>query len=797
MPPVNELLPEDPQYEYSSPMSLLPVRRKLVPYAPGKAPLELAVPGFARSILNDLYLAFTAPGNALGGQYTPEEIPEIGMRAGAGLAMAGAGVPAQRLAFGSFALKPNPWNPGPSNPYTKFWDIFSKTNDKLINDHGVGLKIADDTAGLHPDMKFKLVDSDGKDLPHSDVLKLPEDALNALEELGSAKNELPPLKEVPAAEPKLSAWGEAYKYFQNSKLSLSGDAEYLYDEARNPVKSHQLTEKGQALWAKAYDEAQAQKKPPMYSDEDFEETVSDPFKQMPWEPEDHLAAKPPDYISPAPKYNPGLGAYVPANAKPKLANHPLSAMREYSPSELDWEYGTEYEKYTKPIAGFEDAFKDRADFQRKYDAAPLRHLTARQLENLDYGTVGPVIRAKPGVDKMSMVRDMIGTRRDVEGIRKGIESGTTAPPIVLIHENGLRLLGGNTRLMTGVALGKSIPVKMIDLRKYPLRGSDRFDTAEPVSGTIRSENFKKWFGDSKAVDENGKPLVLYHASGHQNIEAFDPEYIHKKTEGERDFVSLTTDPKFASNWKEGAAEQTIYPVHVRVENPADFRNPEDVKKAIDWYGERYRARKKADYEDNPSYLNEIVTNYKSGLVDSAKKGLWSFWEEPRMWKDLGWDGTWMKEYGGPNDPINLAVPKPSQIKSVFNKGTYSETDPRISHMGGTAASGLAGALLGVEPVDHNPWDLEPVSHDPFAQEGEQKPAPQLHDAPMDSWKEGLEELESNNYDVLRSKGYSPEESRFMSTNPSGRLGPPQFNRDKSLDKKYNDLYKKLHHGAKK
>ena len=38
---------------------------------------------------------------------------------------------------------------------------------------------------------------------------------------------------------------------------------------------------------------------------------------------------------------------------------------------------------------------------------------------------------------------------------------------------------------------------------------------------VRSENFKKWFGDwehnpngaSKVVDENGEPLVCYHASG--------------------------------------------------------------------------------------------------------------------------------------------------------------------------------------------------------------------------------------------------------------------------------------------
>jgi hypothetical protein len=40
---------------------------------------------------------------------------------------------------------------------------------------------------------------------------------------------------------------------------------------------------------------------------------------------------------------------------------------------------------------------------------------------------------------------------------------------------------------------------------------------------VRSENFKRWFGDwehnpnnaSKVVDENGEPLVCYHATGHK------------------------------------------------------------------------------------------------------------------------------------------------------------------------------------------------------------------------------------------------------------------------------------------
>lgn len=38
----------------------------------------------------------------------------------------------------------------------------------------------------------------------------------------------------------------------------------------------------------------------------------------------------------------------------------------------------------------------------------------------------------------------------------------------------------------------------------------------------KTDDFKTWFGDSKIVDKQGKPLVVYHGSGDANITKFDP-----------------------------------------------------------------------------------------------------------------------------------------------------------------------------------------------------------------------------------------------------------------------------------
>lgn len=37
---------------------------------------------------------------------------------------------------------------------------------------------------------------------------------------------------------------------------------------------------------------------------------------------------------------------------------------------------------------------------------------------------------------------------------------------------------------------------------------------------VNSEAFKRWFGDSKVVDENGQPLVVYHGTS-EEFDTFD------------------------------------------------------------------------------------------------------------------------------------------------------------------------------------------------------------------------------------------------------------------------------------
>ena len=78
---------------------------------------------------------------------------------------------------------------------------------------------------------------------------------------------------------------------------------------------------------------------------------------------------------------------------------------------------------------------------------------------------------------------------------------------------------------------------------------DPFNVKEQYS--IKSPAFERWFGDSKVVDENGKPLVVYHGT--------------PKSKAIREFkvpAYFTEEPTFAEMFGD-----TIYPVYLRIEHP--------------------------------------------------------------------------------------------------------------------------------------------------------------------------------------------------------------------------------------
>ena len=247
--------------------------------------------------------------------------------------------------------------------------------------------------------------------------------------------------------------------------------------------------------------------------------------------------------------------------------------------------------------------------------------------------------------------------------------------------------------------------------------------------------FKKWFGDSKVVDAEGNPQVMYHGTAqdigtfrkkqanaifltpspqfaggfsndslHYRIENYrtqlTPEQIKAATAGALEYAKADNAPKSRINDLQDAVKHgdiapsindqyfrraisdqldagpNIIPVYVKAENPFDYQNRDQVRAVSRW-------------------LIDHGVNLSQQLYDLSGRDNWSTIENPKVQsaiRALGHDGFYAKEDG----TRNLAVYDSAQIKSATgNNGNF---DPS---KGNIAESRKAGAASGMDPRQVN------------------------------------------------------------------------------------------------
>lgn len=183
-------------------------------------------------------------------------------------------------------------------------------------------------------------------------------------------------------------------------------------------------------------------------------------------------------------------------------------------------------------------------------------------------------------------------------------------------------------------------------------GSERGEAADAAKewqekGTD-SKYFKKWFGDSKVVDENGEPLVVYHGTENGSFEVFSEQKVE-------DGFFFTDDINTAKEYAEVAPflaedmteeeiadSSKIYQVYLKMENPY----------IADMNGEEYRGTAIQGYIDEAKELGHDGLIIKN-IVDK------------RYTDSEGSLGT------------DYIVFNSEQIKSVNNRGTFDAENPNI------------------------------------------------------------------------------------------------------------------------
>jgi hypothetical protein len=91
--------------------------------------------------------------------------------------------------------------------------------------------------------------------------------------------------------------------------------------------------------------------------------------------------------------------------------------------------------------------------------------------------------------------------------------------------------------------------------------------------TVACENRDDWFGNSKLVDEEGAPLVMYHGTPDASFDRFhEDQFFTPDPDYARRFLSAATSS--SSFYGVSDRKPGIFSVLIRAENPFDTRNPE-------------------------------------------------------------------------------------------------------------------------------------------------------------------------------------------------------------------------------
>lgn len=221
------------------------------------------------------------------------------------------------------------------------------------------------------------------------------------------------------------------------------------------------------------------------------------------------------------------------------------------------------------------------------------------------------------------------------------------------------------------------------------------DTLYQQGDITETAEFKAWFGDSKVVDENGKPLVVYHGTGSQ-FESFDPSHLGKVTDAgsARNAFFFTSDKATAKAYSVYASEDAAVAEALKKADEAEARGDWDEydkyiieAEKLDTPSERSRLR-----SENARVLEVYLSAADVLEVDAEGK-------TPQELSDDSDIDSWLSEvieqaqsenragviirnlddavgmYNRPSD--HFIVFDPAAIKSTENRGTFDRADANI------------------------------------------------------------------------------------------------------------------------
>jgi hypothetical protein len=191
---------------------------------------------------------------------------------------------------------------------------------------------------------------------------------------------------------------------------------------------------------------------------------------------------------------------------------------------------------------------------------------------------------------------------------------------------------------------------------------------EKSNGITETEAFKKWFQGSKVVDENGKPLRVFHGTtnnfselGYDNLKDIDAFWF-------------TEDLNYVNNFAGEKEGSNVMPVYLKIENPGT----------------------QEDFNEISNEYDEKVKN----IIDTDDEISFS-----KMAKEKGFDG-FIIGHTSEKDKVFVALDS-EQIKSATgNAGTFDPTNPDITKSINQVTEFIKNLFQAREETNTNPSEAQ-------------------------------------------------------------------------------------------
>ena len=200
----------------------------------------------------------------------------------------------------------------------------------------------------------------------------------------------------------------------------------------------------------------------------------------------------------------------------------------------------------------------------------------------------------------------------------------------------------------------------------------------------KTPEFKRWFGDSKVVDADGKPLVVYHGTNKDISEFATRQKVPRNRFYAGELGSwFGSDPGVANTFSTGryAESGAIYPVYLSIKNPREF---ESYNEFLDFAEGRKSASSVRAELEKEGHDGIVVRNSVTDL--SAMRDDWVAFRPDQIKSAIGNRGTF-----DPNNP-DIRYSFRNDIKSKLGQGALSAIERTTSARQGNAAQKFASAI---------------------------------------------------------------------------------------------------------